>query len=99
MKLPVVAVHNGLHVFGMPEQPVVPAASNAYSLLSFEPTYTTPFATIGDEPTTPPVVPVHNGLHVFGVPEQPVVPFASNAYNLWSSEPTNATSVVCPPEL
>jgi hypothetical protein len=35
---PVAAVHSGAHVFGLPEQFVVPAASNAYSVLSVEPT-------------------------------------------------------------
>jgi hypothetical protein len=32
-RLPLVAaVHNGAHVLGLPEQFVIPAASNAYSL-------------------------------------------------------------------
>ena len=85
-----VADHNGEHDFGVPAQPVVPAASNAIKVwmycdvpsLQREATYTTPFATAGDESTTAPVVAVHNGAHDFGVPEQPVVPAASNAYNL-----------------
>ena len=33
-----VAVQSGTQVFGAPEQPVTPAASNAYSLPSSEPT-------------------------------------------------------------
>ena len=74
---PIGALHNGAQNFGVPEQPVVPAASNAYNLS--EATYTTPFATTGDELTSP-LVPVHNGTHDFGVPEHPVVPAASNAY-------------------
>ena len=49
--LPVVAVQSGAHVLGLPEQPVAPAASNAYTLWSADPTYTTPFTTAGDEPT------------------------------------------------
>jgi hypothetical protein len=84
---PVVAVHRGAQVFGVPEQPVEPAASNAYNLSSWEPTYTTEFATAGDDDTTPPVVAVHRGVQVFGVPEQPVEPAASSAYNL-SLDPT-----------
>ena len=38
--LPIGAVHIGRHVFGVPEQFVVPVASNAYNLSSPEPTYT-----------------------------------------------------------
>jgi hypothetical protein len=49
MPLPVVAVHNGKHTFGVPEQFVVPAAEKAYRLLSSDPMYTTPPATVGDE--------------------------------------------------
>ena len=52
---PTSAVHNGVHVVGLPEQPVPPAASNAYNRPSSEPTYTTPFATAGDDSTKLPV--------------------------------------------
>jgi hypothetical protein len=76
---PVGAVHNGAHVFGLPEQFVVPAASNAYNLLSPEPMYTIPPTTAGDEFADPPVAAVHNGAQAFGLPEQFVVPAASNA--------------------
>ena len=85
------AVQSGAHVLGLPEQPVAPAASNAYILWSSDPTYTTPFATAGDEYTTSPVAAVQSGAHVLGLPEQPVAPAASNAYILWSSDPTYTT--------
>jgi hypothetical protein len=77
--LPVAPAHNGAQVLGVPEQPVEPAASNAYKFPSREPTYTTPFATAGDESISRPVVAVHNGAQILGVPEQPVEPAASNA--------------------
>jgi hypothetical protein len=34
---PVAAVHSGLQVLGVPEQPVVPVASNAYTFAMPEP--------------------------------------------------------------
>ena len=84
------SVQSGAHVLGLPEQPAVPAASNAYILPSADPTYTTPFATAGDESTPPPVSAVQIGAHVLGLPEQPAVPAASNA-NTWYSPPTYTT--------
>jgi hypothetical protein len=45
----VVAVHSGWQLLGTPEHFVVPAALNAYSVSSVDPTWTTPFATAGDE--------------------------------------------------
>src|ERR1700694_383380 len=69
---PVRAVHNGTHVLvAPPEQPVFPAASNAYSLSSAEPMYTTPLTTAGDDRSMlsePPLVAAHNGAHLFGLP-------------------------------
>jgi len=83
------AVQSGVHVLGVPEQLVFPAASKAYSLSSSEPTYTTPLATAGEEETSPPVAAVQSGLHVLGEPEQLVLPAASNASRLpFSKEPT-----------
>jgi hypothetical protein len=76
---PVVAVHNGEHTFGEPAQFAVPAASNAYSFLSADPTNTTPSATAADDVTESPVVAVHNGEHTFGEPAQFAVPAALNA--------------------
>src|SRR5437773_8477593 len=49
---PVFAVHKGAHVFGVPEQLVIPAASNASkppTLLVSDPMYTTPSAMAGEE--------------------------------------------------
>src|SRR5262249_29989516 len=62
-------VHSGLHRL-VPQ----PAASNAYSVPSSEPTYRTPSPTVGVDSIEPPVAPVHTGLHVF-LPH----PLASNA--------------------
>src|SRR5258706_11804243 len=84
-------VHSGVHVFGVPEQPVTPAASKAYSLPSLDPTYTTPFTTTGDELMPPPVDAVHSARHVLGLPEQPMTPAASKAYSLPSFDPTYTT--------
>src|SRR6266545_4272814 len=77
---PVVGLtHTGWHTFGAPEQLVVPAASKAYSTLSRDGTYSTPFATAGEDWMSSPVDPVHRGWHTFGLPEQLVVPAASKA--------------------
>ena len=68
------AVQSGWHTFGVPLQPVTPAASNVYS--RSPPTYTTPSATAGDPtPAEPePIDAVHRGVQTFGVPLQPVTP-------------------------
>src|SRR6266511_3753079 len=51
--LPVVPCHRGEQVaFAVPQE-----AGKAYRLRSSEPTYTTPFATAGEDSTAPPVVP------------------------------------------
>ena len=75
-------VQSGWQSFGVPAQPVDPAASNTYSRSNpvgrSVPTYTTPFATAG-EPSDPPIPARQSGLHSFGVPAQPVAPRASNA--------------------
>src|SRR5438034_958585 len=63
----------------------------AYRLPSSDPTYTTPFATAGEESTELSVAPVHRGEHVVGDPEHPVAPAASKAYNLPSFDPTYTT--------
>src|SRR2546428_12261543 len=52
---------------------------NAYRLLSFEPTYTTPFTIAGEDCTKPPVVAVNRGVQVLGLPEHPAVPAALKA--------------------
>jgi hypothetical protein len=70
-------VHSGAHVLALPEQFELPPASNAYSRPSSEPTYTTPFATAGEEFTAAPVAPVHKGSQE--LPEQLLSPAASNA--------------------
>ena len=54
-------------------------ASKAYRLRSDDPTYTTPFATAGEESTLPPVPPLQKGEQVVGVLEQFVTPAASKA--------------------
>jgi hypothetical protein len=74
---PVGAVHSAVHTFGDPEHPVEPLASNTESTPSAGITYTSPEATLGDDPTDPPVGADHNGVQVLGVPEQPVEPAAS----------------------
>jgi hypothetical protein len=84
----VVAFHSGEQTVGVPEQFVLPAASNAYKVPPFVPTKTRPFATTGsyaDEPSDA----VHSGAHVVGVPEQPLCPCASNAYRVPSWPATN----------
>jgi hypothetical protein len=88
---PVDAVHSGVHVVGVPEHPVVPAASNAYSVLPAA-MYTTPPVTAGEFCPPRPTGALHNGAQVFGVPEQFVVPSASNAYRLPSLDATYTTS-------
>ena len=84
MRAPVVAVQSGEQTFGLPLQPVFPAASNAYSLPSSDPTYTTPPATVGDEYMWSPVLALQRGTQVLGLPLQPITPAASKAYTLSS---------------
>jgi hypothetical protein len=87
----VVALHNGEQIRGLPgRQFADPAASNAYTFESFDPTNTIPFATAGDDTTAAPVAAVHNGEHTFGGPAtQLLLPAASNAYTFPSFDPTN----------
>src|SRR6476661_10985569 len=87
---PVTAVQTGVHFLGMPEQRVLPVASNAYSFPSAAPTYATRFTTAGDESTSPPVSARQSGAQVFGLPEQFTWPAASNAYKLLP-DPTYTT--------
>ena len=47
--------------------------------LSVDATYTSPFASAGDENTAGPAPAVQSGAHVVGVPEQRVTPVASKA--------------------
>src|SRR5437763_494987 len=85
--LPVTMVlHRGWHTLGTPEHPVVPFAENAYSFWSRDPTYTTPFATAGEETTSFPVEAVHRGWHTLGAPEQLSVPITEKAYSFPSYE-------------
>ena len=90
MASPVLAVQRGAHSLGVPVHPVVPRASNAYSLWSSAPAYTTPFATAGDDRTLAAVVPRQIGMHAGTEP--PVLvhkvggPAASKASR--SSDPT-----------
>src|SRR5207244_12932709 len=90
----VAACHGGAQCAGTPPQPVTPAASKAYRRWSSDPTYTTPFATAGDELRDRPAGPVHSGWHVFGVPPQFVLPAALNAERFPSCEPAYTTPFV-----
>src|SRR5947207_756598 len=81
----------GWQTLGAPEQSMVPAAENAYSLPSPEPTYTTPLATAGEDSMASPVGAVHTGPHTWGAPEQLVMPVAENAYSASSTDPTYTT--------
>src|SRR5262245_22822853 len=97
MKNPVqngVACHRGVHVFGVPPQPVTPAASKAATVRSWvvkwkDVAYTMPPATAGDCTSEPdgPTAAVQRGTQTFGTPAHPVAPLASNAYS--RSPPTN----------
>src|SRR6266511_2893291 len=67
--------------------PVPHEAGKAYRLPSVAATYTTPFATAGEERMRVPVVPCHSGEQVaFPVPQE-----AGKAYRLVSSDPTYTT--------
>jgi len=62
----VLAVHRGVHVFGVPEQLVTPAASNAYRVwpdMAAVSMNTLPSATAGDPSEFAFVVPDHSGAH------------------------------------
>ena len=53
---------------GLPEQFVIPAASNAYNFPSPAATYTAPLATAGDEKICPLIVAaLHSGAQTFGL--------------------------------
>jgi hypothetical protein len=66
------ADHRGLHVFGVPAQLMLPAASNANNLPLPSPIHTIPYATAGDDSLDDDSGPVHSGVQVFGAeaPEQ-----------------------------
>src|ERR1022692_1928203 len=86
------ADHTALHVFGMPEQFVVPVALKAKKCPCEEPTYNSPPATVGDDEIGPPVPAVHSGEHFLAfVPEQPVVPAALKASSFPPAVPTYTT--------
>jgi hypothetical protein len=59
---------------------------NAYKRPSSEPTYTTPFATVGEDVTDAPVVATHDGAQ--GTVGAHTQRFASNAYSRPSPDPT-----------
>src|SRR2546430_1326343 len=77
---PVAAVHNGAHVLGLPEQLVLPVASDAYNLWPLDVTKRGPLAIAGDDEITSPVAAVHKMAPVA----------ARNAYNL-VPDPTYTT--------
>jgi hypothetical protein len=81
------AVHNGWHVFGLPEQFALPVASKAINFRDSELTYTMPFVTAGDEYRSP-VAAVQSSEHVFGLPAQFSLPSAVYACSRPSAEPT-----------